>query len=112
METAQIIIACITGIISLFFFIFSYRQYKEKGKPINNSYIFASKKQREEMNFSPIYKQSAVTFFLCGLMFLLSTIDTIFIFSWILPVNILLIALTIIYCIVSAIYIGKKYGIY
>ncbi len=110
METFQIILACSLGLISVIFFIFAYRQYKEIGIPINNAYLYASKKQRAEKNFSPHYRQSAGTFFLIGLLFLLQALQAIFAFPWFVTAFSVLIILTIIFAIASYIYITKKYG--
>ncbi len=110
MDILPIIVAFSLGLISIIFFIFSYRQYKEIGIPINNAYLYASKKQRAEKNYTPYYKQSAGIFFLLGLLFLLQTLQIIFVFTWFFNAFILLIILTIIFAIASYIYITKKYG--
>ncbi|MBF4691515.1 DUF3784 domain-containing protein [Fusibacter sp. Q10-2] len=46
--------------MSITAFIISYMQYKEKGFLFNNAYLYASKKERNEMNKKPHYRQSAL----------------------------------------------------
>ncbi len=110
METSQIITALFLCFVSIMFYIFSFRQLKRIGTPINNAYIFASKKEREEKDFSPHYKQSGVVFALLGTLFLLNTINTVFILSWYYFVYIPVLVGTILFAIISAVYIIRHYG--
>lgn len=56
--------------ISLISFIISYFQFKERGFVFNNSYIYATKKERNSMNKKPLYRESSIVFFLFGIAFL------------------------------------------
>ncbi len=67
------------------------------------------KKERDEKDFFPHYKQSSVAFFLLGLIFLLDTLNTIFSLSWYFTVSIVLAVILVIFVIGSSIYIIKKY---
>ena len=55
------------GVLSIFSFM-------EKGFLLNNQYLNASKEEREHMDKSPYYRQSAICFILCSIMFLISGI--------------------------------------
>lgn len=97
-------------IASIVSFVVSYRSFKEKGYCINNVYIYASKKEREIMNKSPIYKQREVVFLAIGINFLsvaLSYYTKSPIFDFIVGI---MIVFLIIYAIISSIYINKKYN--
>ena len=48
--------------------------FMEKGFLLNNQYLNASKEEREHMDKSPYYRQSAICFILCSIMFLISGI--------------------------------------
>ncbi len=109
MENSQIITISLLTITTIISFIVSYRQFKQKGIPINNAYFYVSKKERAEKDFSPHYKQSSVVFFLIGLIFLLDTLNTIFSFSWYFTASIALAVISVVFAIGSSIYIIKKY---
>ena len=66
------------GVIFLFFTIaflaVSFFQFREKGLLLNNAYLWASEKEREEMNRNPEkkrphYRQSGAVFLLLGISF-------------------------------------------
>ena len=61
------VLACAFGTLSVFSFM-------EKGFLLNNQYLNASKEEREHMDKSPYYRQSAICFLLCSIMFLISGI--------------------------------------
>lgn len=104
----EIVVAAFLFIISLSAFSISALAFKEKGFLFNNAYIYASKKERETMNKSPHYRQSAIVFLLLGIIFLLNSIATLFSIKWVIyPVIVIAIA-TIIYAIVSSVLISKK----
>ena len=67
MELAAAIIAFVlAGILVLI----SVRHFAEKGFLFNNAYIWASKEQREKMDKSPYYRQSAIVFALLSAVFI------------------------------------------
>ncbi len=89
-------------------FIISYFQFKEKGFLFNNTYLYASKKERETMDKKPHYRQSAIVFLLVGIAFLLLAIEIFFALKWLYPVVMLFVICMIIYAIVSSINIERK----
>ena len=104
----DIIIAFTIFIISLVMFFISFRSFKQKGFLLNNSYIYSSKKQRENMDKKPYYRQTAIVFLLLGILFLISALDVIFKTEWLIYVNIVYIIIIIIYAIISSIMISKN----
>ena len=80
----------------------------QKGLIFNNTYIYASKKEREDMDKKPHYHQSGVVFLLIGFIFLLNGFDLLFKTDWILYVVITIVVLTLIYAIISSVVIEKN----
>jgi len=104
----DIIIAIALVVVSLFIFILSIRSFLEKGFLFNNAYIYASKKERETMNKKPYYRQTAITFSLIGIVFLLLGFATLFNAGWITYIAGAVIIITLIYAITSSIAIEKS----
>lgn len=106
----KIAVSVITFLISVSAFIISGFQFMQKGFLLNNSYIFASEKEREAMDKKFYYRQSGIVFLLIGFIFLLNAAGIFFekyIFTYI---SIGLSAVTIVYAAVSSVKegIGKK----
>ncbi|OON95691.1 MAG: hypothetical protein ATN36_00875 [Epulopiscium sp. Nele67-Bin005] len=93
----------ITISLAIISFVISFRHFMQKGFLINNVYIYATKEDRETMNKSPYYKQSAVSFLIVGIIFLMLGLN----------INMYIINLVtlflMVFAIASAIYISKKY---
>ena len=103
----EIIIASILFAVSVFLFFMSVRSFMEKGFLFNNAYIYASKQEREKMNKKPHYRQSAIVFLLLGLIFLLNALAVLLKVNWIFYIGVAVVAITLIYAIVSSIIIEK-----
>ena len=106
----EIIVSAVLMVISLFLFIVSIRSFLEKGFLFNNAYLYASKKERENMNKKPYYRQTAILFFLMGLTFLLIGFAILFDAGWITHIAQAVILMILIYAVASSIAIekGKK----
>ena len=104
----NMIITFIIFIISIVMFVISFRSFKEKGFLFNNAYIYSSKKERENMNKKPYYRQTAVAFLLLGILFFSVGLDTIFKTEWLFYVNIVYVFIIVVYAILSSIVISKK----
>lgn len=104
----NIIGAIILGVIAIACFIFSYLQFQEKGFLFNNSYIYASKQERETMDKKPHYKQSGIVFIFIGIIFLINAIDTILQTGWLNFFVIGIAVIAIVYAIVSSLIIEKR----
>ena len=53
-------------VLSLTSIILGVTQLCEKGKPLNNSYIFASEKERASMDKKPLYRQTGIVLLIVG----------------------------------------------
>ena len=104
----DIITAIILIAISIFAFVISIRSFMEKGFLFNNAYIYASKRERENINRKPHYRQSAIVFLLIGLIFLLNALSVMLRANWIFYLVIAVVIITIIYAIASSISIEKN----
>ena len=83
------------GVLSIFSFM-------EKGFLLNNQYLNASKEEREHMDKSPYYRQSAICFLMCSIMFLISGILILVNCIDLIPIIVVPIAIiTLIYAVVS-----------
>lgn len=90
-------------------FVISYCQFHEKGIPVNNAYLFASKEERETMNKKPYYRQSAIVFFCMGVIFSLSFIDMLFLHSsWLFCIIAIAAVVLLIYVIASSVTIAEN----
>ena len=103
----EIVAASILFAVSVFLFFVSVRSFMEKGFLFNNAYIYASKQEREKMNKKPHYRQSAIVFLLLGLIFLLNALAVLLKVNWIFYIGVAVVAITLIYAIVSSIIIEK-----
>ena len=103
----EIVAASILFAVSVFLFFVSVRSFMEKGFLFNNAYIYASKQEREKMNKKPHYRQSAIVFLLLGLVFLLNALAVLLKVNWIFYIGVAVVAITLIYAIVSSIIIEK-----
>ncbi len=85
--------------------------FKEKGILINNEYLWASNKDRQEMSVErkrPYFRQSGVVFLLLGGAFICLGLESTLKLDWIFVVVNILMGVDIIYAVVSTIYISKK----
>lgn len=105
---SNIIIAIVLFIVSLGAFLVSVRSFMQKGFLFNNAYLYATKEERENMNKRPYYRQTAITFLLIGIIFLLLGINIFLKISWLSYVTIMLAVVTLIYSIVSTVKIERK----
>jgi len=95
-----IIVSIILGAIAIFCFLIAYRHHKEKGFIFTNRWLFASPKEREQMDDrtkKAEYRTGRNIFTLVGLIFLLLTIYTIVHLSWLLGAVYVLMGITILY---------------
>ena len=105
----EIIGAGILFLVSAVAFFMSIRSFMEKGFLLNNAYIYASRQEREAMNKTPHYRQSAIVFLLIGCVFLLNGLHVLLKADWILYMVAAMIVITLIYAIVSSIAIERNH---
>ena len=96
-------------ILSLVSIALGIAQLCEKGMPLNNSYIFASEKERAAMDKKPLYRQTGIVFLIVGIgllvvSVLLFTLKDIRAFYLLIPIFILAVG----YSIVSEVLMSRK----
>ena len=101
------IAACLSFVISLSAIVLSLRSFREKGFLFNNAYLFASKKERAEMNRKPYFRQTAVIFLLLGIIFLLLGFAVLLDAVWLSHIAQAFIIITLIYAIASSAVLEK-----
>lgn len=108
MTTAELIVAIIVFVLAGITAFIGVRHFAEKGFLFNNAYIWASKEEREKMDKSPHYRQSAIVFCLLSAVFLVIGISLVLHNNKIQLLEIPLIISALIYAIVSSIRIEKR----
>ena len=91
-------ISLVWGVLSLF----------NKGFLFNNAYIYANKKEREQMNKKPYYIQTGIVFILLSIASCLEGFNALLRYDVFFVLFIILIVVTLVFAIVSTIYIDKK----
>ena len=98
-----IITSVICGIVAIFCFFIAYRQHREKGFIFNNVWVYASQKERENMDVrlkKRAYYVSRNVFSLIGVLFSLLAVTFFFETSWFQHLGYVLIGvLTTLLCI-------------
>ena len=89
-------------VLSIAAFIISVRSFMEKGFLLNNAYLFASEQERKAMNKGPYYRQSAIVFFLLGILFALLALQSLLKAKWLLGIAAAVVVITLAYAIVSS----------
>ena len=108
MTTAELIVAIIAFVLAGIIAFLGIRQFAEKGFLFNNAFIWTSKEEREKMDKSPYYRQSAIVFCLFSAVFLVIGISIILQNYKIQLIEIPLLISALIYAIVSSIRIKKR----
>ena len=103
----NIIGAMILLVVAILCFVFSYLQFHEKGFLFNNAYIYASEKERENMDKKPHYRQSGIVFSMIGIIFLLNAVEMMMETGWLFYLILAIVIIAVVYAIVSSIMIEK-----
>lgn len=103
----EIIGSIICGVIALLTLWSSIRSFQEKGFLFNNAYIWASQKEREKMDKSPHYRQTAIVFLFLTIIFLCMAAEFILQTGWMWIVNVVIAIAAVVYAIASSIKIEK-----
>lgn len=91
-------ILLVWGVLSLF----------NKGFLFNNAYIYANKKEREQMNKKPYYIQTGIVFILLSIASCLEGFNALLRYDVFFVLFIIMIVVTLVFAIVSTVYIDKK----
>lgn len=102
------IAAGVLFLLAIFALVLSIRSFGEKGFLLNNSYLYASKQEREAMDKKPYYRQSAIVFLLIGCIFTLNGFAILLRVSWLSYFAVAVIFGAIVYAIASSIVIERN----
>ena len=105
---AEYIVASILFSVALIMFGLSIRSFLEKGFLLNNAYLYASEQQRQQMNKKPYYRQTAVVFFLIGIILLLNGVGLLMNVEWMFVLVMAVLVVTAIYVAVSSVRIERE----
>ena len=108
MTAAEIVVEVIAFVLAGISVFISARQFAEKGFLFNNAYIWASKEEREKLDKSPHYKQSAIVFALISAVFLVISISILLQNYKIQLLEIPLILGVLIYAFISSVRIERR----
>ena len=103
-----IILGIIFAVIAIACFVIGYLQFNEKGKMLNNAYLYASDKERETMDKKAYYRQSGIAFALIGIIFSVNALEMILKTGKLFYLVILILVITVIYAVVSTYKIEKN----
>lgn len=109
MDVTEMIATVTLSLISIGSLIISYCQFHERGFLFNNSYLYASKKNRSEMDKKPYYRQSGVIFALISVLFFINAIEINLKTGWLIYVVFFIVFVMILYAAVSTIRINKMH---
>ena len=104
----EIIVAVILFTVSAGALAISILSFLGKGFLLNNAYLYASKKERENMDKKPHYRQTAVVFLLISLIFLVNGLGLLLGIGWTLYIVVALVLIAVIYAVASSIAIEKR----
>lgn len=99
----ELVTAIIIALIAAVCCVISIRQFREKGFLFNNAYLYASKQERESMDKKPHYRQSGIVFAFLTSIFLCLAVEIILETGWLFYIMWILVAVLILYAIVSSI---------
>ena len=108
MSKFEVVLLVSMLLFSAISFIIGFFQFREKGFLFNNAYIYASEEERSSMNKAPYYRQSAITFCICGVMLIPIGLAVIPGWNWLFRVGNVFAVLLCIYSIVSTVRIKRK----
>ena len=108
MTTAELVVAIIAFVLAGIIALISARQFAEKDFLFNNAYIWATKEEREKLDKSPHYKQSAIVFALISAVFLVIGISILLQNYKIQLLEIPLILGALIYAFISSVRIERR----
>lgn len=99
--------AIISGTAAIVCLVLAILQLTERGAPLNNSYLFAPKEKKSEMDKSPYFKQSGIIFSLLTVILILITAASVFQAVFLSYIAMGFGGATVIYALVSTFLIEK-----
>ena len=108
MNTAVIIPAITAFALAGVLLVLAVTHFAERGFLLNNAYIYASLKERENMDKKQYYRQSAIVFSLLSAVFFIVGLSVVTQIDEILLAEIPVMASAIVYAVVSSVRISKQ----
>ena len=102
------IIATIVFIFSGLLFILGILNLFNKGFLLNNAYLYANKKEKEEMEKRPYYKQSGTVFIMLGVAFIFEGFNVLFRNNLFFILLLVTMGIALIFAVISTIFIEKN----
>ena len=106
MTTGELITMILVFLMAGLLLSLGILSFLEKGPLLNNTYLYASKEERETMNKKPYYKQSAVVFCILSAVFIVIGLALLLRNDRIFLLEIPLLAGAVVYAIVSTVRIN------
>ena len=103
-----LVLAIVLFIFSFILLVWGVLSLFNKGFLFNNAYIYANKKEREQMNKKPYYIQTGIVFILLSIASCLEGFNALLRYDVFFVLFIIIIVVTLVFAIVSTIYIDKK----
>ena len=103
-----LVLAIVLFIFSIILLVWGVLSLFNKGFLFNNAYIYANKKEREQMNKKPYYIQTGIVFILLSIASCLEGFNALLRYDVFFVLFIIIIVVTLVFAIVSTIYIDKK----
>lgn len=102
------IIATIVFIFSGLLFILGILNLFNKGFLLNNAYLYANKKEKEEMDKRPYYKQSGIVFIILGVAFIFEGFNVLSRNNLFFILLLVTMGITLIFAVISTIFVEKN----
>ena len=108
MTSTELIFTILVFALAGILLLLGIRHFRERGKLLNNAYLFASEKERETMDKRPLYRQSGTVFCLLSLVFVMIGLSIVLHNTKITLLEIPVAAAVLIYSIVSTAKINRQ----
>lgn len=96
------------GLMALFCLGVSLRHFARKGALWNNTWLYASEKERQQMDTASLYRQTGVVFALLCALFALLMLEGLLQTGWLRLLSALAAVATVVYAIASTVAMGKS----
>lgn len=94
------------ALLALLCLVVSLRHFAHKGAPWNNTWLYASEKERQQMDTAPLYRQTGVVFALLCAVFALLALEGLLKTGWLRLLSALMAVAVLVYALVSTVRIA------
>lgn len=96
------------ALLSLLCLWVSVRHFRRKGAPWNNTWLYASETERQQMDTAPLYHQTGVVFALLCALFAALAVEILLKTGWLRWLAGLVAAAAVVYAVVSSVMMEKR----